>query len=238
MDNIKIKSFMKVVVKGFFTVLFSVLVVVITSYERFFHAAFWGLGNYDYTYELMYLIGLAIIVAIILLVIVFGLPTWKRMIFPFSGIETKNRSNAELRSIAVGQPQKDIFELMIQNMEEIRGYFEISKAQARKAFLFSVISFFIGLLFFVVSVLTVVQNEKIDIAIIGIIAGGITEIVSIFALHIYKKTSEQLNHYHAALQRNENYLSTVHLVSKLSPEKQEEIYVEIIRASLSMKKEA
>lgn len=228
-----IRSFIGIIAKGFLVLLFSFVIVAITNYGRIFETLFYRMGGLFYT--IIYLIGLTILVTIVLLTIVFNLPALKRIFSRFSGTETKFKDSSELRHIAIDQPQKDIFELMIQNMEEIRGYFEISKSQARKAFLFSVISLLIGLTFFSVSVLIVIQNEKTDAAIIGAIAGGITELVSMFALHIFKKTSEQLNHYHAALHKNEKYLSTVHLVSKLSSEKQDEMYIEIIRSSLNTK---
>jgi hypothetical protein len=186
-------------------------------------------------YTLIYVIGLSILITIVLLLIRFYLPALKKILTNLNNKELQIEDNSMLRSIANEQPQKDIFELMIQNMDEIRGYFEISKSQASKAFIFSVISAVIGLIFFGVSVIIGFKDEKIDTAVIGAIAGGITEIVSIFALHIYNKTLVQLNHYHEALHKNERYLSTVHLVSKLSSERQDDTYLEIIRSSLNAK---
>lgn len=127
---------------------------------------------------------------------------------------------------------KDVVNLMADNMGEIKEYFTISKSHARKSFGFAVGAAIFGLLLFTGSVTLGIQAGNIDAAIIGVIGGGITEIVSIFALHIFKNSQEQLNHYYKALHENEQYLSTVHLVSKLSDEKQDDTYIEIIRNSL------
>lgn len=51
---------------------------------------------------------------------------------------------------------------------------------------------------------------------------------------VYKSSLEQLNHYYKSLHENERFLSTVHLVSKLSPAKQDEMYAEIIKSSLEI----
>jgi len=126
----------------------------------------------------------------------------------------------------------DIHNLMIDNMAEIREYFIISKSQAKKSFLFAVILAFLGLILFMGAAYIGFSMGEIQPAILAAIGGVITEIVSIFALYIYKGSQEQLNRYYQALHYNEQYLSTVHLVNKLAQDRQCDAYEEIIRSTL------
>lgn len=124
---------------------------------------------------------------------------------------------------------KDIINLMIENMVEIREYFNISKKQAKQSFIYAVGTTIFGLIMFIISIFVAIVYKEINASIITAISGAITEIISIVALKVNKDAQKQLNYYYDSLHENEKYLSTISLVSKVSEDLQDELYIEIIR---------
>ena len=136
--------------------------------------------------------------------------------------------------VADGQnPRDDIIGLMVGNIAEIREYFEISKAQAKKSFNFAIIAAFLGLGFFIIAIIIGLNTKDVQPAVISAIGGATVEIVSIFTLNIYKKAQEQLQYYYNSLHDNEKYLSTIHLIGKLSDDKQDAAYLDLIMSGLT-----
>lgn len=58
------------------------------------------------------------------------------------------------------------------------------------------------------------------------------EVIAGTSLIVYKKSLEQLNHYYNSLHNNERFLSIVNMVSKVSQEKQDDMYFEIVRSQI------
>lgn len=129
--------------------------------------------------------------------------------------------------------QKDIMELMFENMKEIKDYYTISKKQATKSFTLAVWLCIIGFIFIIASiVLITIFKTSIAVSIIPGIAGSVIELIAGTALVVYKTSLEQLNNYYESLHNNERFLSLVNLVSKLSDKKQDEAYLNIINTEL------
>ncbi len=127
------------------------------------------------------------------------------------------------------EKSKDIINLMIENMIEIREYFKISKIQARHSFFYAVIASITGLILFIISIIIALIYKQISSSIITAVGGVIIEIVSIIALKINKQSQIQLNRYYDALHDNEKYLSTISLIGKLSTiEQQDKMYSAVI----------
>ncbi len=124
---------------------------------------------------------------------------------------------------------KDIINLMIENMVEIREYFNISKKQAKQSFVYAVGTTIFGLIMFIISMVVAIAYKELNASIITAIGGSITEIISIIALKVNRDAQKQLNYYYSSLHENEKYLSTISLVSKVSKDLQDELYAEIIR---------
>lgn len=125
---------------------------------------------------------------------------------------------------------KDILELMLTNMSEIKQYYSISKHHAR-------LSFILALLFCVFGFVLLAYSVSLDKGnsqpvIVGIIGGTVSELFAGTALLVHKSSLSQLNHYYRALHENERFLSTVNLVDRLSTEKRDEAIIKIIDSSL------
>lgn len=124
---------------------------------------------------------------------------------------------------------KDIINLMIENMVEIREYFNISKKQAKYSFTYAVVATIFGFIMFVIAILIAIIYKEINASIITAIGASITELISVVALKINKDAQKQLNYYYDALHENEQYLSTLSLISKISKGKQDDIYIDVIQ---------
>lgn len=131
--------------------------------------------------------------------------------------------------------KKDIIALMLKNNDEVAEYFQISKAQARYSFTLSVITSIVGFILLGFSIYGMLLIENFQLAIIGLVSGSITEVISGTVLWIHNKSAIQLNHYYDALHQNEKFLSAVNMADKLNDEKREEMYIEIIRKQIDIK---
>jgi hypothetical protein len=129
--------------------------------------------------------------------------------------------------------ENDALNLMLVNMAEIKAYYTLSKTQAKDSFRLSVWMCILGFILLVAAVvLPFLTSGKYEVSIITAIGGAIVEIIAGTSLFVYKNSLLQLNHYYESLHDNEKFLSTVNLVRKLSQEKQDDMYIEIIRSCI------
>lgn len=129
--------------------------------------------------------------------------------------------------------QKDTIALMTDNLLEIRGYFGISKRHARLSFWLAIVTCVVGLVLLCLAVNSALTNTETEPAILAAVAGAVAELFAGTSLIVHNRSLNQLNHYYDALHQNEMFLSTVNLVGKLSLDKQDEIYAEIIRNEIA-----
>lgn len=125
--------------------------------------------------------------------------------------------------------KKDIFALMLKNHDEINEYFKISKWQAKIAFWLSVIACICGLGTLIFGVYSVFILNNINVSIISIVSGSISEVIAATVFWVHNKSALQLNHYYNALHENEKFLSAVNMADKLNEENRERMIMEIIR---------
>lgn len=125
--------------------------------------------------------------------------------------------------------KKDILAQMLDNNDEIKEYFKISKNQAKSSFWLSVIACAVGIFMLGLAIYGAVIVNDFKIAIIATISGAITEVISGTVLWVHNKSALQLNHYYDALHQNEKFLSAINMADKLSEARREEMYIEIIR---------
>lgn len=127
---------------------------------------------------------------------------------------------------------------LIMNWDQMKGYYDISKAQAKTAFRWAIFFCFIGIMIILLAVLSPViplyaNSQTPLVPIIGAIGGAVTELFAGTILVVYSKSLSQMNLYHQALSEYQSYLSRVNLVSKLSTvEKRDAMYEKIIENEL------
>lgn len=128
----------------------------------------------------------------------------------------------------------DVLALMTLNMEELSGYFALSKSHAITAMGLATGMGIVGILLLVASiVLALIRPDTITPALIAGISGAVVEVFTGVILVIYNRSLAQLNFYYDALHRNEKFLSIVNLVEKMDPEKKDEVYLEVIHSELA-----
>ncbi len=132
---------------------------------------------------------------------------------------------------------RDAIEEMIKNNREIAEYFKISKRQEKISYGISIFCSIIGVFMLLSSVIAIGLNEEIEPTIIKIIGGTITEFVSGIVLWIHNKSLEQLNYYYKSLHENEKFLSAINLADKLGDTEKKQMYMEIIKAQVSVKRD-
>ncbi len=130
--------------------------------------------------------------------------------------------------------QEDILKLMISNMKELKGFYIISRRQAKNAFFLAATMCIIGAIILLLSICALLfldnYSETLTLSAIG---GVIVEFIAGTTFFVYKKTLNQLNHYYRSLHENERFLSILHLTSLLSAEKRDDVYIKIIDSQLA-----
>lgn len=129
--------------------------------------------------------------------------------------------------------KKDVLELMLKNNNEIAEYFEISKKQEKFSYRVSMACAIIGAIILFSSIGAIVFNKGIEITVVTIISGSITELVSGVVLWIHNKSAMQLNFYYNSLHENEKVLSAINMVDRIEDkDKKQQMYEEIIKAQI------
>ena len=148
--------------------------------------------------------------------------------------EDKSEKNLD---IAINDQKKDnkrdIIALMLKNNDETTEYFTISKKHAKSSYWFSIVSCIVGILMLGLAIYGATAN-MLQLTIIGTVSGAVTEVISGTVLWIHNKSALQLNHYYNALHENEKFLSAINIADKLSDNKREEMYIEIIRKQIEV----
>ena len=126
---------------------------------------------------------------------------------------------------------KDILELMLSNMSELKQYYSISKLQARFAFVLAVLFCVTGTIILLISILKF-DGSNLQSTIISAIGGTISEFFAGTSLLVYKSTLQQLNLYYKSLHENERFLSIVNLANQLPDDRQTDAFIKIIDSSL------
>lgn len=143
--------------------------------------------------------------------------------------------NSVIPENSVSEKNTDILELMLANMREINDYYVLSKTQAQNSFILAVAMCIVGILLMGVSICAAfIYTSNVITAIIPAISAAIVEVIAGTSLFVYKKSLAQLNRYFNSLHSNERFLSIVNIVSKASPEIQDDMYFEIIKSQIGL----
>lgn len=129
---------------------------------------------------------------------------------------------------------KDVIALMLKNNDEIAEYFRISKSHVKISFWISAISCIVGVFALMTGVYGILLLKDTTVSLIGLISGAVSEVISGTVFWVHNKSALQLNRYYDSLHENERFLSSITLVEKLSIEKKDDAYLEIIRKQIGI----
>lgn len=148
-----------------------------------------------------------------------------------------SKNNLDKENDIPNNETTDIMELMLINMREIKEYYILSKTMAKRSFLLSVFMCILGFIIISASIIMIFINDISFVqSIVPVVGGTIVEAIAGTSLVVYKKSLEQLNQYYESLHNNERFLSLVNLVDKLSDDKKDETYINIIINQLEVLK--
>lgn len=128
--------------------------------------------------------------------------------------------------------EKNILNMMIDNVSELREYYVISKQQARKSFSAALFICFFGIFIYLLGISAYIFVNK-DITLISIIGGTIVEVIAGLFFWLYREATKQLGVYHQRLGSTEKYLTVIQIIKEMPKDKQVETYNNLISSILS-----
>ncbi len=126
---------------------------------------------------------------------------------------------------------RDVINLMINNVSELREYYVISKRQANRAFSSTLMVCVLGFIIFAAGIVASIFSNR-GIMLYTTISGSIIEIISGLFLVLYRNTIAQLNLYHERLGATEKYLTAMQLAEMVSLDNRDDLYRYIIEVML------
>lgn len=127
--------------------------------------------------------------------------------------------------------QRNIFDLMFKNVEELQEYYVISKQQARNSFSASLLICFLGIVVYVFGIISV-TFFKSDVSIISLIGGTVVEVISGLFFVLYHEATKQLNIYHQRLCITEKYLIVLQIIKDTEDDNKHADYLVLINSIL------
>lgn len=130
---------------------------------------------------------------------------------------------------------KRTIELLLENTSELKEHYLINKNQARLSFWFTLLNGVISTFVLCFAIYQVLSKSDIKNVIVIALVGIILGVFSIAGLIIHKNNVIQLNRYYYTLHEKDMFLSAISLVGNLDLNKQDEMYIEIIRSELEVR---
>ena len=127
---------------------------------------------------------------------------------------------------------KNVINMMTDNVSELREYYVISKQQARKSFSAALFICFFGIIIYLLGIISYMIFNK-DILVISIVGGTVVEVISGLFFWLYREATKQLGVYHQRLGSTEKYLIVIQIIRELPEDKRAEIYRNLIFSLLS-----
>ncbi|MBI9013873.1 MAG: hypothetical protein JEZ08_16685 [Clostridiales bacterium] len=136
----------------------------------------------------------------------------------------------ELKEIDSSDNQNEVISKLIKiNFKYLDSYYEQTREQASKSFLFTVIASFIGLTTIIAGII-MVYNNRTEPGYVAAVTGTIVEFISAIFFYLYNQTISKMTEYHKKLVITQNISLAMKLSSDLSDEKaKQETQTEIIK---------
>lgn len=144
--------------------------------------------------------------------------------------------NIEKEKLESRSLDKNVINMMTDNVSELREYYVISKQQARKSFSAALFICFFGIIIYLLGIICYMIFNK-DISIISIIGGTVVEVIAGLFFWLYREATKQLGVYHQRLGSTEKYLTVIQIIKEMPVDNQIEAYNDLISSILSDNKE-
>ena len=219
--------------KAYVLMILAAILFTFSSLSEIANRFLWFSWELEFILQILFQISTPISVCLLVASILIVL----KDVFTQQHVDTANASSVEqLRDRLfdgekAAEKNRDILELMLANMSEIKQYYSISKRHAQLSFILALCFCMFGfaLLAYAVSI----DKENTQPIILSLIGSTVSELFAGTALLVHKSSLSQLNHYYKSLHENQRFLSTLNLVEKLSDSKKDDAILKIIDSSLS-----
>jgi hypothetical protein len=126
--------------------------------------------------------------------------------------------------------QKDIFNIIRLNLNQITEYYTISKNQAKKSYNLSILAIILGLftIIFGIWIFYFDINSNLSISILTSVAGIILEFIGGAYFYMYKENKKQLNYFYSELVDMQDIMLSIKLCNSLKEEKRNNAKEKII----------
>ncbi len=156
----------------------------------------------------------------------------------FCSLEKESQCNVKediINNYIKNDLSKHTIELLLDNTSELKEHYLINKNQARLSFWFTLLNGVISTFVLCFAIYQILSESDIKSVILIALAGMILGVFSIVGLFIHKNNVIQLNRYYYTLHEKDMFLSAISLVGNLDLNKQDEMYIEIIRSELEVR---
>jgi hypothetical protein len=101
---------------------------------------------------------------------------------------------------------QNVQEVAASQIELLDEYHKIVLDQSRKSFVSALAAAIVGLGFFLGAVISIASTQKIDTALISVIAGALVEVISGINFYLYAKTTVQMGDFQSRLDMTQRFL--------------------------------
>ena len=138
----------------------------------------------------------------------------------------KQKRKARLNAVP---PTFDVKKLTQDQLRDIRDYYMISKGQATKSFVLTILMCVLGFILVGIAVCCAIFLEgNLAAALIPAVGSAIVELIAGTTLFVYKRTLTQLNLYYDSQVQDQRFLLALQAAEQLPGEKQAEVRQAII----------
>ena len=131
---------------------------------------------------------------------------------------------------------KNVLNMMMDNVSELREYYVISKQQARRSFSAALFICFLGIFIYLLGIIAYIVLDK-NISIISVISGTVVEVIAGLFFWLYREATKQLGVYHQRLGSTEKYLTVMQIIREMPEDKRVEAFQNLTMAILTDNRE-
>jgi hypothetical protein len=137
-------------------------------------------------------------------------------------------ASAAIESVARADPS-NIQEVSASQLEISNDYYKSVLRQAQQSFRSAIVAAGVGLAFFIAALGIGLVRQRLDVAIISAISGGIVEVISGLNFWLFGRTAKQLDLFHIRLEQAQRFVLANSVCENLNDEARDAARSELVR---------
>lgn len=131
-------------------------------------------------------------------------------------------------SLSDTEPE-DFQKVAASQIELLSNFYTLVLYQARQSFRWAIIAAGIGLIFFIVSVTSLLLQQTVEIATVSIISGALVEFIASINFYLYNKATSQLSEFHVRLELTQRFLLGNSMCERLDGDFKQQTRTDLVR---------